>query len=102
MPQRAYIKMEDKILKAIQHIRLKCKKRVASHNIFSFLNKGATFIDAKLFHEVLNKMEIDGYIFKTRRGKNASFFVKSHLIDNKSHPIDNNKNIVSDAFSTKE
>ena len=39
-------------------------------------------------------MEIDGYIFKTGRGKNASFFVKSHLIDN-------NKNIVSDAFSTE-
>ena len=39
-------------------------------------------------------MEIDGYIFETGRGENASFFVKSHLIDN-------NKNIVSDAFSTE-
>ena len=39
-------------------------------------------------------MEIDGYIFKTGRGKNASFFVGSHLVDN-------NKNIVSDAFSTE-
>ena len=67
--------MEDKILK-------------------SFLNKGASFTDAKLFHEVLNKMEIDGYIFKTKRGKNASFFVKIHLIDS-------NKNIVSQAFSTE-
>ena len=86
--------MEDKILKAIQHIRLKCKKRVTSQNIFSFLNKDASFIDAKLFHEVLDRMEIDGYIFKTGRGKNASFFVKSHLIDN-------NKNIVSGAFSTE-
>ena len=66
--------MEDKILKAIQHIRIKCKKRVTPQNIFSFLNKGASFIDAKLFHEV--------------------FFVKSHLIDN-------NNNIVSDAFSTE-
>ena len=85
--------MEDKILKAIQHIRLKCKKRVTSQKIFSFLNKGASFIDAKLFHEVLDRMEIDGYIFKTGRGKNASFFVGSHLIDG-------NKKIVSDAFST--
>ena len=75
--------MEDKILKAIQHIiRLKCKKRVTSKNIFSFLNKDAIFIDAKLFHEMLDGMEIDGYIFKTGRGKNASFFVGSQLIDN--------------------
>ena len=43
---------------------------------------------------MLNKTEIDGYIFKTGRGKNTSFFVKSHLIDN-------NKNIVSDVFSTE-
>ena len=56
--------------------------------------KGASFIDAKIFHEVLNKMEIDGYICETGRGENASFFVKSHLIDN-------NKNIVSNAFSTE-
>ena len=60
--------MEDKILKAIQHIRLKCEKRVTSQNIFNFLNKGVSFIDAKLFHEVLNQMEIDGYILKTGRG----------------------------------
>ena len=38
-------------------------------------------------------MEIDGYIFKTGRGENASFFVGRHLIDG-------NKKIVSDAFST--
>ena len=86
--------MEDKIIKAIQYIRLKCKKRVTSQNIFSFLNKGASIVDAKLFHEVLNKMEVEGYIFKKRRGKNASFFVKLNLIDN-------NKNIVLDAFSTE-
>ena len=86
--------MEDKILKAIQHIRLKCKKRATSQNIFSFLNKGASLIDTKLFHEVLNKMEIDGYIDKAGRDKNASFFVKSHLIDN-------NKNIASETFSTE-
>ena len=86
--------MEYQILKAIQHIEIKCKKRVTSQNIFSFLNKSESFIDAKLFHEVLNKMEIYGYIFKTGRGRNALFFVKSHLIDN-------NKNILSDAFSTE-
>ena len=86
--------MEDKILKAIQYIRLKCKKRVTSQNIFSFLNKGASFVDAKLFHEVLDKMEIEGYIFKKGRGKNASFFVKRNFTDN-------NKNIVLDAFSTE-
>ena len=33
-------------------------------------------------------------MFKTGRGKNASFFVGSHLVDN-------NKNIVSDAFSNE-
>ena len=42
---------------------------------------------------MLDRIEIDGYIFKTGRGKNASFFVGSHLIDG-------NKKIVSDAFST--
>ena len=63
--------MEDKILRAIQYIRLKCKKRVTSQNIFSFLNKGTSIVDAKLFHEVLNKMEIEGYIFKKGRGKNV-------------------------------
>ena len=90
----AVVNMEDKILKAIQYIRLKCNKRVTSQNIFSFLNKGASIVDAKLFHEVLNKMEIEGYIFKKGRGKNASFFVKRNLIDN-------NKNIVLDAFSSE-
>ena len=39
-------------------------------------------------------MEIEGYIFKKGRSKNASFFVKRNLIDN-------NKNIVLDAFSTE-
>ena len=68
----------DKILKAIQHIRLKCKKRVTSQNIFSFLNKGASLIDSKLFHDLLNKMETDGQLFKKGKGKNASFFIKSH------------------------
>ena len=85
--------MEDKILKAIQHIRLKCKRRVTSQKIFSFLNEGASFIDAKLFHEVLDEIEIYGYIFKRGRGKNASFFVGRYLIDDI-------KNILSDAFST--
>ena len=48
--------MEDKILKAMQHIRLKCKKRVTPQKIFSFSHKGSNFIDAKLFHEVLDRM----------------------------------------------
>ena len=39
-------------------------------------------------------MEIEGYIFKKGRGKNASFFVKRNFTDN-------NKNIVLDAFSTE-
>ena len=42
----------------------------------------------------MDRLWIDGYIFKTGRGKNASFFVGSHLVDN-------NKNIVSDAFSNE-
>ena len=40
----------------------------------------------------MDRLWIDGYIFKTGRGKNASFSVGSHLVDN-------NKNMVSDAFS---
>ena len=85
--------MEDKILKAIQHIRLKCKKRTTYQIMFSFLNNGAS-LDPKLLHEVLNKMEIDGHIRKTGKSKNAPFFVKSHLINN-------NKNIASETFSTE-
>ena len=42
----------------------------------------------------MDRLWIDGYIFKTGRGKNASFFIGSHLVDN-------NKNIVSDAFSNE-
>ena len=33
--------MEEKILNAIQHIKSKCKKRVTSQRIYSFINKGA-------------------------------------------------------------
>ena len=38
---------------------------------------------------MLNKKETDGYIFKKGKGKNASFFVKIHLIDNRKKLVCN-------------
>ena len=76
--------MEEKILNAIQHIRLKCKKRVTSQRIYSF---GALFLESNSFQDFMIGLKIDGYICKRGKGKSASYFVRK-----KFSSIEKNKN----------
>ena len=82
--------MEEKILNAIQHIRSKCKKRVTSQRIYSFINKGALFLESNSFQDFMIGLEIDGYISKRGKGKSASYFVRKKFIDSSS--IEKNEN----------
>ena len=82
------VNMEENILNAIQHIRSKCKKRVTSQIIYSFVNKGALFLESNSFQDFMIGLEIDGYICKKRgKGKSASYFVR-----NKFSSIEKNEN----------
>ena len=67
--------VEEKIIAAIQHIRSKSKQRVTSQIISRFINKGASSIGCELFQDCINGLEIDGRIYKKKRGKNASLFI---------------------------
>ena len=82
--------MEEKILKAIQHIRSKCKKRVTSQRIYSFINKGALFLESNSFQKFLVGLEIDGYISKRGKRKSASYFVRKKFIDSSSNEKNEN------------
>ena len=73
--------MEENIA-AIQHISLKSKQRVTSQRIFRFI-KGALSIGCELFQDCINGLEIDGHIYKKKRGKNASFFINPIAQDSK-------------------
>ena len=66
--------MEEKIITAIQNILSKSKQRVTSQKLFRFINKSALSIECELFQNCMNKLEIDGRIYKKKRGENASFF----------------------------
>ena len=82
--------MEEKIIAAIQYIRSKSKQRVTSQRIFRFINKGALSIDCELFQDCINSLEIDGRIYKKKRGKNASFFINPISEDNNENDEPNN------------
>ena len=84
--------MEEKIFHAIQHIRSKCKKRVTSQRIYSFINKGALFLESNSFQDFMIGLEIDGYIFKIGKGKSASYFVRKKFIDSSSNEKNENSN----------
>ena len=56
--------MEETIITAIQNIRSKSKQRVTLQRIFRFINKGAVSIESELFQDCMNKLEIDGRIYK--------------------------------------
>ena len=84
--------MEDKILNAIQHIRSKGKKRVLSQRIYSFINKGALFLESNSFQDFMIGLEIDGYISKRGKGKSASYFVRKKFIDSSSNEKSENSN----------
>ena len=60
--------MEEKIIAAIQYIRSKSKQRVTSQRIFRFINKGALSTDCELFQDCINRLEIDGRIYKKKEG----------------------------------
>ena len=75
--------MKEKIIAAIQHIRSKSKQRVTSQIIFRFIYKGALSIGCELFQNCINGLEIDGRIYKKKRGKNASFFINPIAQDSK-------------------
>ena len=76
--------MEEIIITAIQHIRSKSKQRVTSKRIFQFIDKGALSAEYELFQDCMNRLEIDGRIYKNKKVKNISFFI--NLI-----PPDSNK-----------
>ena len=84
--------MEEKSLNAIQHIRSKCKKRVASQTIYSFINKGALFLESNSFQDFMVGLEIDGYISKRSMGKSAPYFVRKKFIDSSSNEKNENSN----------
>ena len=77
--------MEEKIITAIQNICSKSKQRVTSQRIFRFINKGALSIESELFQDCMNKLEIDGRIYKKKRGKNTSFFINPIPPDSKKN-----------------
>ena len=65
--------MEENIINAIQIIRSKSKQRVTSQKIFRFISKGALTIECELFQDCMNKLEINGHIYK--KTFLASFFI---------------------------
>ena len=76
--------MEEKNITAIQHIRSKSKQRV-TFRFFRFINKRALSIKCELFQDCMNRLEIDGRIYKKKRGKNASFFINLIPPDSKKN-----------------
>ena len=84
--------MEEKILNGIQHIRSKCKKRVTYQRIYSFINKGALFLDSDLFQDFMVGLKIDGYISKRGKEKSASYFARKKFIDSSSNEENQNSN----------
>ena len=69
--------MDEKIITTIQHIRSKSKQRVVSQRIFQFINKGALSIECELFRDCMNRLKIDGRIYKKKRLylEKALFFI---------------------------
>ena len=74
------------------HIRSKCKQRVTSQRIYSFVNKGALLLESNSFQEFMVALEIDGYTFEKGKGRSTSYFVRKNYIDSSS----NEKNETSD------
>ena len=79
--------MEEKIIAAIQNIRSKSKQRVTSQIIFRFINKGGLSTECEVFRDYMDKLEIDGRVYKKKRGKNASFFINPISPDSKKSDV---------------
>ena len=58
--------VEEKIIAAIQYIHSKSKQRVTSQRTFRIFNKVALSIDCELFQDCINRLEINGLIYKKR------------------------------------
>ena len=67
--------MEEKIITAIQNIRSKSKQRVILQRMFRFINKVPQSIECELFQDCMNKLEIDGRIYKQRGVKMLYFLL---------------------------
>ena len=80
------------ILNAIQHIRSKCKTRVTSPRISSFINKGVLFLESDSFPDFMIGLKIDDYISKRGKEKSASYFVRKNFIDSSSNEKNENSN----------
>ena len=61
----------------------KSKQRVTSQRIFQFINKRALSIECKLFQDCMNKLEINGRIYKKKNF--ASFFINPIPPDSKKN-----------------
>ena len=63
---------------------------MTSQRIFWFINKDALSIDCELFQDCINRLEIDGRIYKKKRSKHASFFINPISEDNNKNDEPNN------------
>ena len=68
------------------------KKSIVSPRIYSFINKGALFLETDSFQEFMIGLEIDGFTSKRGKGKSALYFVGKNLIDSSSN--ENNEKIM--------
>ena len=68
--------MEEKNITAIQHIHSKSKQRV-TFRFFRFINKRVLSIKCELFQDCMNRLEIDGRIYKKRGVKMLHFLLIS-------------------------
>ena len=66
--------MEEKNSAAIQNIRSSSKQSVTSQRIFGFI-KSALCIECELFQDCINRLEIDGRIYKKRGTKMLHFLL---------------------------
>ena len=73
--------MEEKILNAIQHIRLKFEKK-----------SNISFLESDSFQYFMIALENDGNISKRGKGKSASYFVRKNFFDSSSNEKKKNSN----------
>ena len=58
--------------------------------IYSFINKGALFLESNSFQDFMIGLEIDGYISKRGKGKSASYFVRKKFSSIEKNENSNN------------
>ena len=63
-----------------------------SQRIYSFINKGALFLESNSFQDFVVGFEIGGFISKRGKGKSAPQFVRKNFIDSSSNEKTKNSN----------